>query len=61
MWVGIMLMCTDPSALSCSVMAKSEAFYSEEACLKESEQLATTLLQQGVYAIPHCHKVGEST
>lgn len=55
-----MLMCTDPSALSCNVMAKSELFYSEQACLKEAEQLATTLLQQGVYAIPHCHKVGES-
>lgn len=60
MWIGIILMCTEPSALSCSIMAKSEAFYSEESCLKEADQVATALLNQGVYAVPHCHKVGES-
>ena len=57
MWVGIILMCLDPSALSCSVVAKPEAFYSEEACLKEAEIVATNMLQRGIYAIPHCHKV----
>ena len=60
MWVGIMLVCMDASALSCQVIAKSEPFYTEEACLKEAEQLATTMLLEGVYAIPHCHKVGET-
>lgn len=50
-------MCLDPSALSCSVVAKPEAFYSEEACLKEAEIVATNMLQRGIYAIPHCHKV----
>ena len=59
MWVGIMLVCLDPSVLSCQVIAKSEPFYTEEACLKEAEQLAKTILLEGAYAVPYCHKVGE--
>ena len=57
MWLGIMLLCYDASALSCQVVAKSEPFYSEQACLKEAEEFANTLLAQGVMAIPHCHKI----
>lgn len=61
MWIGIMLVCFDPMALSCNVIAKSEPFYSEEACLKESEQLALNIRQSGAYATPHCHKVEGSS
>ena len=57
MWIGIMLICFDPMALSCKIVAKPEPFYSEKACLEEAEQLALTIWQGGAYATPHCHKV----
>ena len=61
MWVAVMLTCLDVSALSCQVIAKPEAFYSEKACLEEAEIVATSLLQKGVYAIPACFEVGTSS
>lgn len=57
MWIGIMLICFDPMALSCKVIAKPEPFYTEEACLKEAEEMALTIRQGGSYATPFCHKV----
>ena len=57
MWIGILLVCYDPMALSCSVMAKSEPFYSEEACLKEGEQITANIRQTGAYVTLNCHKV----
>lgn len=56
-----MLTCLDPSALSCQVIVKPEAFYSEQSCLEEAETLATNLLQRGVYAIPACFEIGTSS
>ena len=50
-------MCFDPTALSCKIIAKPEPFYSEQACLEEAGQVATTIRQGGAYATPHCHKV----
>ena len=61
MWVAVMLVCLDPSALSCQVMAKPEAFYSEKSCLEESETIATSMLQKGIYAVPACFEVGTSS
>jgi hypothetical protein len=61
MWVAVMLVCLDPSALSCQVMAKPEAFYSEKSCLEESEAIATGMLQKGIYAVPACFEVGTSS
>jgi hypothetical protein len=62
MWVGILLVCFDPMALSCRIIAKPEPFYTEQACLEEAEKLAANTIARGVYAIPHCHKVeGDST
>lgn len=57
MWIGIMLICFDPMALSCKIVAKPEPFYSEEACLEEAGSIAQTIRQNGAYATPHCHKV----
>lgn len=57
MWIGIILICFDPMALSCKIVAKPEPFYSEESCLKEAEGIAQTIRQNGAYATPHCHKV----
>ena len=50
-------MCSDPMALSCKIIAKSEPFYSEQGCLEEAEQLAANARAMGAYATPHCHKV----
>jgi hypothetical protein len=61
MWVAIMLTCFDPSALSCQVIAKPEAFYSEQSCLEEAGIVATSLLQKGVYAVPACFEIGKSS
>jgi len=61
MWVAIMLVCLDPSALSCQVMAKPEAFYSEKSCLEESQVIATNMLQKGIYDVPVCFEVGTSS
>ena len=57
MWIGIMLVCFDPMALSCKIIAKPEPFYTEQACLEEAEQIAANIRAGGAYATPHCHKV----
>ena len=57
MWIGIMLVCFDPMALSCKIIAKPEPFYTEEACLEEAKEMALTIRQGGAYATPYCHKV----
>lgn len=57
MWIGILLVCFDPMALSCKIIAKPEPFYSEQACLEEAGQIADTIRQGGSYVTPHCHKV----
>lgn len=56
-----MLVCLDPSALSCQVIAKPEAFYSEQSCLEEAEAVAVSMLQKGMYAVPACFEVGTSS
>jgi hypothetical protein len=61
MWVAVMLTCLDPSALSCQVIAKPEAFYSEQSCLEEAEAVAIGFLQKGVYAIPACFEIGRTS
>jgi hypothetical protein len=61
MWIGIMLICFDPMALSCKIIAKPEPFYTEQACLEEAEQIAANIRAGGAYATPHCHKVEGSS
>ena len=55
MWIAFMLLCTGPSALSCEVMAKTEAtFPTEEACAQEA-LVVTRYFQQQVYlAVAQC-------
>lgn len=60
MWIGVLLMCLNPSALSCQVIAKSTPFYSEQTCNNEAVKLAKDLIAKGVYAVPSCIKVGTS-
>jgi hypothetical protein len=60
-WVGVLLVCLNPSSLSCKIVAKTEAFFSEEACVEESKIVATNLLQQNIYAVPQCFAIGTST
>jgi hypothetical protein len=60
MWIAVMLMCYDPSALSCMVIAKPEAFYEEQKCLSEAEEVALTMRKKGIYAVPACFEVGKS-
>jgi len=56
-----MLMCTNASAFSCTIMAKAEQpFYSQEACFKEAEELAEMLKLRGAIAVPSCIEVGKS-
>jgi hypothetical protein len=58
MWVAFMLLCTGPSALSCEVMAKTEAaFLTEEACAQEALVVTRYFQQQGYLAIPQCKKI----
>ena len=58
MWLGVLLMCTTPSALSCQIIAKPEPFYTEEACKQEILMLTNDLIEKGVYAVPTCIEVG---
>ena len=60
MWVGVLLMCLNPSALSCQVIAKPEPFYSEQECKISSDKLVNDLRAKGVYAVPACVKIGTS-
>ena len=61
MWIAIMLVCFDPSALSCEVRAKPEAFYSEKTCREEAEAVAASMLKRNVYAVPACFEIGKSS
>ena len=61
MWVAVMLMCANPSAFSCTVIAKSaEPFYSQEKCLNEAEELAEIIKSKGALAVPSCIEIGKS-
>jgi len=58
MWIAFMLLCTGPSALSCEVMAKTDATFStEEACAQEALLVTRYFEQQGYLAIPDCKKI----
>jgi len=58
MWVAFMLLCTTPAAISCEVMAKTEAtFHTEEACAQEALLVTRYFQQQGYLAIPECKKI----
>ena len=53
-----MLLCTGPSALTCEVLAKTEAtFVTEEACAQEALLVARYFQEQGYLAIPDCKKI----
>jgi hypothetical protein len=58
MWIAFMLLCTSPAALTCEVMAKTEAtFATEEACAQEALIVARYFQEQGYLAIPECKKI----
>ena len=58
MWIAFMLLCTGASALTCEVMAKTEATFStEEACVQEAMVVARYFQQQGYLAIPEFKKI----
>ena len=58
MWIAFMLLCTGPSALSCELMAKTEAtFPTEQACAQEALIVARYFQEQGYLAIPDCKKI----
>ena len=53
-----MLLCTGPSALSCEVMAKTDAtFPTEESCAQEALLVTRYFEEQGYLAIPDCKKI----
>jgi len=61
MWLGLLLACLSPSATSCTIMAKTDQlFRSEQECTAEGTEIANKLLNQKVYAIPMCVKIGEN-
>jgi hypothetical protein len=61
MWLAVVLACTSPFADSCQVLAKSdELFYSEAACMEETDTMVLYLTGKGVRASPRCFKVGEA-
>ena len=58
MWIAFMLICTGPSALSCEVLAKTEAtFPTEQACAQEALIVARYFQEQGYLAVPECKKI----
>jgi len=58
MWIAFMLLCTGPSALTCEIMAKTEAtFATEEACAQEALLVTRYFQEQGYLAIPDCKKI----
>ena len=61
MWVAFIMVCLDASAFSCQVIAKSDTFYSEEACMDETTRVATSMQDKGIYAVPACMAIGTST
>ena len=61
MWLAIVLACTNPSALSCVVLAKEdEIFTTEQQCEIEARQMVALMNSKGIFAKPSCIKVGTS-
>lgn len=61
MWIAIILLCQNPSALSCQVLAKTdETFYSEQECQEVVVEAARDFMDKGLMAIPNCFQVGDS-
>lgn len=61
MWLAIMLVCANPSAVSCQVLAKTdEVFQTKQECETEVKSAAQEFQLRGVLAVPSCFKVGES-
>jgi len=53
-----MLLCSSPAALSCEVMAKTEAaFTTEQACAEEALIVARYFQSKGYLAVPECVKI----
>ena len=53
-----MVLSSSPAALSCEVVAKTEAtFITEEACAQEAMVVARYFQQQGYLAVPQCQKI----
>lgn len=61
MWIAVILLCQDPSALSCQVLAKTdETFQTEQQCVEVVVPAATDFLSKGMLAIPNCFQIGEN-
>tara|TARA_R110000822_G_scaffold56928_3_gene143618 strand:- start:15097 stop:15285 length:189 start_codon:yes stop_codon:yes gene_type:complete len=61
MWLSILLVCLTPLATSCNVMAKTkELFSSERQCKEDGSEVASNLINQRIYAISICMKIGET-
>jgi hypothetical protein len=61
MWLALVMVCYNPSALSCQVIAKpNELYISEEECNKETQTAVQYFTTKGALAIPSCFKVGTS-
>jgi hypothetical protein len=61
-WVAAIIACSGPAAVNCQSLVKPEAFYSQQTCLEEVEQMLGYLNRQGVLSTGNCVAVdiGES-
>jgi hypothetical protein len=61
-WVAVVIGCTNPAAVSCDSLVRTEAFHSEVACTEEVQQVVDFLSSQGKAAKGRCVpvKAGEA-
>ena len=62
MWLAMMLVCANPSALSCNIIANTQRiYYNETECMAEVDRVQKDFLNKGVYAIPYCFAIKKGT
>ena len=61
-WVAVVIGCTNPAAVSCNSLVRTEAFHAEAACIEEVQQVVNFLNSQGKAAKGRCVpvKAGEA-
>lgn len=56
-WVAVIIGCTNPAAVSCNSLVRSEAFQDEASCITEVQQVVDYIVRQGSAAKGRCVQV----
>lgn len=53
-YIAIILICSNPAAMSCEIKAKPDSFYKLDACISEVASVQQYLRDQGKFVVGNC-------